>query len=406
MIKEIKFFIKSLIYMSFKFFISLISVRSKNIIVMGLRTPRTHLNCKSKDYFMHNTKYLYLFLKNNTNLKLIYLCDDKKMIKIFNSYGYYNVYTRKSLKGIYYSLRAKYWLYDDAKFDVNNSFLSGGAVCINLWHGIPLKKIGFDMNNNYKNYSPIKKIIFNLLRDRDSFYNVNSEYEQSCYETSFLTNKDKIKIFGSPRLDVLFHDIPNADIFMEEECAKIKSFKEQGKKLLFYAPTFRDTGKDISGWLKSKNLHEFLKQNNTILVCKLHFADKNSLNFDLPEEIYKMDSNADIYPVLKYSDALITDYSSIYFDYLLLDKPIIYYPIDLEEYQKICRGFYRSYEELTAGVKAYNEQELINAIQDVINGVDDYKEERKKLRDKMFKSQDGKNCVRVVEWIKSLDKQL
>ena len=84
MIKEIKFFIKSLIYMSFKFFISLISVRSKNIIVMGLRTPRTHLNCKSKDYFMHNTKYLYLFLKNNTNLKLIYLCDDKKMIKIFN----------------------------------------------------------------------------------------------------------------------------------------------------------------------------------------------------------------------------------------------------------------------------------------------------------------------------------
>ena len=117
-----------------------------------------------------------------------------------------------------------------------------------------------------------------------------------------------------------------------------------------------------------------------------------------------MDSNADIYPVLKYSDALITDYSSIYFDYLLLDKPIIYYPIDLEEYQKKCRGFYRPYEELTAGVKAYNEQELINAIQDVINGVDDYKEERKVLRDKIFKYQDGRNCERVVEWIKNLDK--
>lgn len=191
---------------------------------------------------------------------------------------------------------------------------------------------------------------------------------------------------------------------MEEDFAKIKSFKEAGKKLFFYMPTFRDTGKDISGWLKSNKLKEFLRQNNAVLVCKLHFADKNSLNFELTEDFYKMDSDSDIYPVLKYSDALITDYSSIYFNYLLLDKPILYYPIDLAEYQEKCRGFYEPYDKLTAGVKAYNEQELINAMQDVINGVDNYKEERKALRDRMFKYQDGCNCERVVEFIRSLNK--
>ena len=86
---------------------------------------------------------------------------------------------------------------------------------------------------------------------------------------------------------------------------------------------------------------------------------------------------------------------------MLLDKPIIYYPIDLKEYE-IERGFYRPYEELTAGVKVNNEEELIIEMQKVINGIDKYKDQRKLLRDKMFVYQDGKNCERVVKWIKSL----
>lgn len=371
---------------------------------MGLRTPKVKIIKHTRDYFMHNTKYLMLHLRGNNDFKVVYLCDSSAMRNHLYEAGLKNVYSRKSLKGIYYAIRAKYWLYDDDKFGLTNPLLSGGAICINLWHGVPLKKIGYDITENYKSYPPTVRQIYDLLRNKDDFYNVNSEYEQSCYETAFLTTKDKIKILGSPRLDVLFHDFPNQDLFMEEDFAKIKSFKESGKKLFFYMPTFRDTGKDISGWLKSDKLKEFLHQNNAVLVCKLHFADKNSLNFELTEDFYKMDSDSDIYPVLKYSDALITDYSSIYFDYLLLDKPILYYPIDLAEYQGKCRGFYEPYENLTAGVKAYNEQELINAMQDVINGVDSYKDERKALRDRMFKYQDGRNCERVVEFIRSLNK--
>ena len=394
--KKYKFIYKIFIKNTIGKLLSLFFKRNSNYCILSCKTE--------KDNFLHNTKYLFLYLSQTKKLNAIWLVDRRHTLKTLKKYGYQNTYLRNSLWGLYYTYIAKYWLYDFSPNSIS-SYYSNNAICINLWHGIPLKRIEYDAKNTVSGkLNNFTKYIYEKFKTKNDYYIVNSEYEQSCYESAFLTTKDKIKILGSPRLDVLFHDIPNANIFMEEEFAKIKSFKEQGKKLLFYTPTFRDTGKDISGWLKSKNLHEFLKQNNTILVCKLHFADKNSLNFDLPEEIYKMDSNADIYPVLKYSDALITDYSSIYFDYLLLDKPIIYYPIDLEEYQKKCRGFYRPYEELTAGVKAYNEQELINAIQDVINGVDDYKEERKVLRDKIFKYQDGRNCERVVEWIKNLDK--
>ena len=349
---------------------------------------------------MHNTKYI--MLNNNSEFKFVYIVGDKSMLKRMTERGLKNVYLRNSLKGIYYSLRAKYWLYDDGKCCINNPILSGGATCINLWHGIPLKKIGYDDRQFPYKEGSVQAKIYDAMRIKDDAYVVNSEYEQGCYKTAWRVSNDNIKVLGSPRLDVLLHDIDNSDLFMEKDFANIKSYKDKDKKIFIYTPTWRDTGKDIAGWLKSKKLQKFLKESNAILVCKLHFADKNSLNFELPEEFYKMDSNSDIYPVLKYSDALITDYSSIYFDYLLLDKPILYYPIDLEEYQEKCRGFYRPYEEITAGVKAYNENELINAMQEVINGKDDYKEQRKVLRDKMFKYQDGRNCERVVEWIKSL----
>ena len=401
--KQIKFFIKNITRISLKSLVSLLTIRDRKIIVMGLRTPVTAINSIAKDYFMHNTKYLFLRFAKDTDIKMVYLCDDVEAIKKFKKFGFTNVYPRKSFKGIYYALRAKYWIYNNTTYcDIGNDILSGGATCINLWHGIPLKKIGWNMTDTHKNFSPLIYKIWNFLRLKDDYYNVNSQYEQSCYESAFLTDKEKIKILGSPRLDVLFKDIEHSDIFMEEDFRAIKRFKELNKKIFMYTPTFRDTGKDISGWLKSDCLKQFLKNNNAVLVCKLHFADKNSLNFELTDELYKMDSNSDIYPVLKYSDALITDYSSIYFDYLLLDKPIIYYPIDIDEYREQCRDFYKPYEEMTAGIKAYKEAELINAMQSVTDGVDNYKEIRKVLRDRMFKHQDDKNCERVVEWIKSL----
>ena len=343
-------FVKSL-SLILELLLSIFIKRSKNILIVG-----QNMFGKS-DVFMHNVKYLLLRSSLYLDTKIVFLCDDSFMREKLSSIGFYS-FSRSSLKGIYYLFKAKYSLFDFSSEFVNHYFLKT-AVNVNLWHGIPLKKIHCDDENNfYAKMSKLTRFIYDILNPVSKYYVVNSQYEQSCYETAFLTKKENIKILGSPRLDVLFNDIPHSDLFMEEDFKNIQKLKEQGKKLFFYTPTFRDTGKDISSWLKSEKLKEFLNKNNAILVCKLHFADKNSLDFELTEEFYKMDSNSDIYPVLKYSDALITDYSSIYFDYLLLDKPILYYVPDIEEYQEKCRGFYRPYEELTAGTITKTEEEL------------------------------------------------
>lgn len=398
--KKLSFFIRNIIRLILGFLLNSFIKRDSNILLFACRT------FQSNDMFLHNTKFLYLNTSLRKDIKAIWLSDNAYIEKEMKKRGY-NIYSRKSLKGIYYSLKAKYWFTDFGVYDVMHSYFGHNAVIVNLWHGIPLKKIGFDDSINYfnpKKYNPIIYKIWNSLRIKHNVHIVNSEYEQSCYQTAFLTDKEKNKILGSPRLDVLLHDIPNAEMFMEEDFNNIKKLKTQGKKLFIYMPTFRDTGKDISSWLKSDKLKEFLHNNNTILVCKLHPFDKNSLDFELSEDFYKMDSDSDVYPILKYTDALITDYSSVYFDYLLLDKPILYYSPDLEEYQEKCRGFYEPYENLTAGAITQTEQELFDAMQNVIDGVDNYKEQRKALRDRMFKYQDGRNCERVVEWIRSLDK--
>lgn len=403
MIKMIYFFIKNVTRIIVEVIICLIP-RDKNIIVTGLRTPLTTFNTKSKDYFMHNSKFLFLFFQKNVknSFKLIYLCDDEQMVLNFHKKKFANVYNRKSLKGIFYALRAKYWVYDDSKFGVSFPLLSAGAFCINFWHGLSWKKIGYDSSDTIRKLNKFLYFAFKVIAPNEKYMIANNPYEKECYKSAFLTPEANIPILGSPRLDVLYADIPYSDLFMEKDFFDIKNFKQAGKTVFIYMPTFRDTGKDISKWLTSDKLKNFLIDNNSILVCKLHFADKNVISSESSNCIYKMNSQSDTYPILKYTDALITDYSSIALDYLLLDKPIIYYPVDLDEYQTQCRGFYVAYDDFVAGEKVYDEQELLNEMQNVINNKDIYKQKRKVLRDKMFKYQDGKNCERFFKFLEKL----
>ena len=392
---SIKWLYDRLFNIFIEFTLSLFIKKDERLCILGLKP-----NTNKKDLFLHNTKYLFLYLSKIENIKTYWLCDDKKMIKEFYNRGYNNVIPRKSIKGIWLILRAKYWFCDVTPNQVSkfNSIISK-SVFINLWHGTGgLKKVGFDAGEYSNNF------IYNTLKPNINYWIVNSEYEANCRKTGFLAKDNEIKILGSPRLDVLYKDIPNAEIFMEEDFNKIKIFKSEGKKLIIYMPTFRDTGKDISSWLKSSKLQKVLKNNNTILLCKLHPYDKTKIEFSNKSYVYKIANESDVYPILKYTNGLITDYSSIYFDYLHLDKPIIYHIPDLEEYTNQCRGFYRPYETLTAGIYTKTEEDLLNAISNVITGIDNYKEKRKTLLDEMFVYQDGNNCERVANWIESLDK--
>ena len=397
--KYLVFFIRKMFCKLISIILSILIIRDKNIFLFSCSTN------KKQDIFLHNTKYFYLHMNNfyRKQYKCIWLTDKPEMLRTFKKLGFI-AYNRHSIEGIFYSLRAKYWFTDIYKRDITYNILSHNAICINFWHGIPLKKIAYDAEKVH----PIKKYkktvfnIWNIMRDAENFYIANGLYDKQIYESAFITSNNNIQILGSPRLDILFNNIPGATIFVDNCYDSIKEYLKKGKKIIIYMPTFRDTGKNISQWLQSDKLKDFLIKNNILLICKLHPLDRTLPNCTSNEYLYIMDKESDVYTILKYTDGLITDYSSIYFDYLLLDKPIIYYSIDIEEYQEKCRGFYAAYEDLTAGIKVYSEKEILYALSDVISGKDEYKEQRKQLRDKIFKYQDGKNCERIIEWIRAL----
>jgi CDP-glycerol glycerophosphotransferase (TagB/SpsB family) len=112
----------------------------------------------------------------------------------------------------------------------------------------------------------------------------------------------------------------------------------------------------------------------------------------------------DIYTIINQFDILITDYSSIYFDFLLADKPIIFAPFDYEEYITKDRELYYNYNEVTPGPKCRNWDEVLDWIVKFKENPKLFKEEREKIKKMFHKYQDGKNCERVFNEILNLDK--
>ena len=132
-------------------------------------------------------------------------------------------------------------------------------------------------------------------------------------------------------------------------------------------------------------MHSFIKDNIKVNIDNIVFYD----------------NHRDIYPLLGLTDCLITDYCSIYFDYLHLNKPIIYFPFDYEKYIREDRELIFDYDEMTPGPKCYDQYTLQSEItKTLLEGEDEYKEERKKMLDKSFKYKDGKSSERIYEYIK------
>ena len=408
---RLSFMVEYICRISTGFILGLFIWRDKKIILFGNCPVPMFKTNKKNEQFLHNTKYLFLYFNQHlSEYKCIYLCDDKEKADKMKSAGLKYIYSRRSLKGFYYTLRAKYWVTDYAACSVANPIFAYRANVVNCYHGFGPKKIEHDDETQ----SPFKKFqktrpfiykIWNFCRFKDAFYIVNSPFNADYVQSAFITKDDQQVILGYPRLDGIYNDIPHSELFMEEDYQTIKSLKEQGYKLLIYMPTWRDTGTDISGWLKNPKLQDILKESKTVLICKLHPADKNFSNTSKNDTLYFINKSSDVYPLLKYTDGLITDYSSVSLEYLLLDKPIIYYAFDLKEYLEQCRGFVHPFEEYVAGEMPLTENELFEAVKHIINGQDNFQERRKELRDKFFTYQDGKNCERFVGWIRSLSKK-
>ena len=266
-----------------------------------------------------------------------------------------------------------------------------GVKIVQLWHGTgTIKKFGHDISSGK---------MLDIVERADSKIThliVNSKYTKELYSHTFGVGLDKVYITGIPRTDMLF------DRKMLERMNR--SFYEtypelEGKRLVLYAPTFRDSQidnprvmLDFKKWVDSI-------PDDTVLLLRLHpFVAKYYDNSEADvygARIYDMSSYGDLNTLLSVSDILITDYSSIIFEYIVFDRQIIFYAYDLDMFENDGRGFYEDYRKYVPGAVVYDMDGLIKEI----NNGGGFEEKRKKFLDDAYEYKDGRSTERLLKLI-------
>lgn len=321
----------------------------------------TSFSCSPKAIYLEMLKdkrfkdYTFIWVFKDVNKKKPYFNNKNTKLIKKNSKEYYK----------YYSI-SKYW--------ITNSLVDPSIkkkkkqYYIQTWHGTPLKRLRCDIKVNGAILNTVSEIKKRNDKDaiRFDYFLSPSKYATNCFISAFnlkKLNKQNIIIEkGYPRNDYLFK-------YKKEDIFKIKKKLNipLDKKVILYAPTFRDN-QHKSGVGYTYNLgidFDMLKQklnDKYIILFRTHYFVSNSFNFKKYENfIYDVSDYDDVNELYIISDLLITDYSSVFFDYANLNRPIIFYMYDLEEYQNSLRDFYINLNELP-GVIINKEEQLIKIL--------------------------------------------
>jgi CDP-glycerol glycerophosphotransferase (TagB/SpsB family) len=365
--------------------------------------------------FADNSKYLYLYInKYHPEIRAIWLSRNNDLINKLREKGY-EAYKTYSIKGFIYSMKAYIVIIDNSLTAVNRFSIAKSKI-IQLWHGSPLKKIGYDdiiFTNRIHTYKSFKSFfiliwhkIFPFLNEKYDMAIATSKLTQTRLSSAFKIPADKVLITGYPRNDILLRNNESSPFL--DKIKKGRGFKY----LFFYLPTFRgeiNSSFDLfSNYnFNFKEIEEFLSELNGLLLIKTHPVNsiKNQAllaqvsGSKLIKIVGDFDIDGDIYPLLSCTDVLITDYSSVYFDYLLLNRPIIFAPFDIDEYIRKDREFYDSYYDVTPGPKAKSWDEVLVYIKEAIEEPEKYKTERERINKMFNQYQDANSSERVYQAI-------
>ena len=334
------------------------------------------------------------------NLKCLYdSVDSKKYNKVLILKA--NNLTKRSKKDVikllYHITTSKYILLDDWNKTICMITRRKKQEIVQLWHGPgAFKTFGFSRVDRSKKINK-----YTMHRNYTKAI-VTSDKIRWCYAEGFGMDIENVHATGFPRTDCFFDEKYVSNIkksFYDE----YKEFKN--KKIILFAPTYR--GVNLAKATYDFDKIDFDKMYNElkddyILIVKWHPAiyDKIKLGkikvdySKYKDFIYDFSDKRDINDILLITDVLITDYSSVIFDYFLLDKPVIYYTYDLEEYKKE-RGLYYPFEDYVYGEITKNTNELIKAIKKAKMDED----KRDRFNDLFMEACDGKSTEKTYDYI-------
>ena len=405
-IKTVLFIVVSPLYLCisfiFKIFLKYSKIDDNMIIFSSLPDVSDNSNILYRYYRKcdkyKNHKFIW-FLSKNSNIN-DYNETNTKFIKSESHYHH-----GKTLKAMYYASKAKL-IYFTHSSPVSSFKIKNGQTVINLWHGCGYKSI----QKQSKSY--IEENPFNYaLVPGNAFIEPKKEF-WGC-------KKEQIIPIGYPRYDLLFEENHSAYRYAE----KIKG----NTKLIVWMPTFRKTGSNyypeeninmnydiplLNSEEELLSLNELCKKSRVTILIKRHPMQvcyqseyMNLTNIIFLDNNDLVQNNIDLYSLLKYTDGLVTDYSSVAIDYILLDKPIAFTLNDFESYSR-TRGFvFQNPKEYMPGHHLYTCNDLKQFIMDISLNKDMYKVDRNNIVHKIHNKCDN-YCKRIVDYIEKLDKEL
>ncbi|MEZ9630703.1 CDP-glycerol glycerophosphotransferase family protein [Vibrio breoganii] len=298
------------------------------------------------------SKFKFVWVVDNINLQVSKLNNNSNTKYVeYKSKDYYKYYAK-----------AKYWVIN-CRIPLK-ILKRENQVCIQCWHGTPLKKLGSDVESTIDN--TVGKLTRNYIYSKQAqsynYFLSQSKYASDCFRTAFSLSNEQILELGYPRCDEL---VLHKDDWERKNSIKERLNIDRESRVILYAPTYRDeqfnthNNKDESTSIVLSLLSALsVIDEKTTILYRGHYFTK-STNVINVKDVSNIDNVNDI---LLISDILITDYSSIFFDFSLLDRPIIHYLFDHERYSNETRGMYKNIDSSFGTKIVYKESEVINYI--------------------------------------------
>lgn len=306
-------------------------------------------NCFGGKKFDDSPRVIYQYICNNSKYnkyKIYWSFDDPKRYQLKKGTKVKN----NTLKYFIIALKAKYWI-TNSGIERGLKFKNKKTIYINTWHGTTIKKLGVDQHNKLCQFETTKP---------DIIY-AQSMYDVDTLSSAFQIDKEKFALVGLPRNDELVKSITKRKI----NDIKQKIGINNNKKIILYMPTFREYDiKNGESYIAPPiNIDKWEKQlsDEYVLLFRVHYETKKILGIKNSDFIYDVSEYSNLNELLKISDILISDYSSVMFDYSLLERPIYSFAYDYEDYIN-KRGVYIDISlELPNGI-CKDEDELLENI--------------------------------------------
>jgi len=276
-----------------------------------------------------------------------------------------NVVKTDTLKYFVTALKARVWI-TNSSIERGLSFKGKHTLYVNTWHGTPIKKMGEDIQTSDELFVPIKKMNID-------FMNVQGDFEAEIFSRIFsIPMKNMLKV-GLPRNDKLAKSSESYS-----EAIRKKLDIPIGKKVILYAPTFREYERNRENGCVLNIPIDIKKWKDTLgdkyfILFRAHYEVVKSMNIENDEFIYDASQYPDLDELMIASDVLISDYSSIFFDFSIMDKMMFHFTYDYDKYKKE-RGMYFDIREWLSG--SDNEDDLLK----ILMNIDEEKEKEKNIK--------------------------